>query len=555
MRKIAPVIITILLIIIVAVAGGATFLIRRNTPSDERMDSNSYFNMTDQRQVAVMIDGTISENFGKKTESRYYIEYETVTGLINKRFYWDKNDNKILYALPNEVVEIPIEDGTGNSFLEDGQLYISMELLAQYTDMTYETYEAPNRVVIQRAGVTSRLTETMADTAVRYRGGIKSEILTDTPVGTQLVVLDESFENWMQVATPDGYVGYVEKESIAAASDVTTPETGVVPEYTSITRAHKINMVWHQTTSQAANDSVGSLLASVDGANVIAPTWFIIDDTLGNLISISSPTYVAMAHERGMEVWAVLNDFDGGIASFDETLQVLSNTAARKRIIDTVMASVLACGIDGVNVDIEKVSEECAPHYLQFLRELSVSCRNNGIVLSVDNYVPKDYSAYYDRKEQGIIADYVVIMGYDEHFAGSEVAGSVASLPFVEDGIRRTLEEVPAEKVINGIPFYTRIWNTDSSGHVTSEACGMNAADSFIGSMGMEVTWNETCGQNYAELNSDTGFYQIWLEDEQSIAAKMNLIKTYELAGVASWKLGFERPTVWQVIKEYLNAE
>lgn len=551
MKKIAPVIVILLLIVLVAAAGATTFLIQRNTPTDERMDGASYFNLTDESQVAVMVDGTISEAFGTKSESRYYIDYETVTGLINKRFYWDTTNNKILYALPNEVVEMDVNDG--NSLLIDNQLYISIELLAQYTDMYYELYEAPNRVVIRSGGTTNLTTATLVDTAVRYRGGIKSEILTDVPADTQLKVLDESFENWTKVATPDGYIGYVEKESLSVAGDIETPSTGIVPEYTSISRPYKINMVWHQTTSQTANDAVGTLLTSVDGVNVIAPTWFIINDTFGNLMDISSAAYVAMAHERGMEVWAVLNDFDGGIASSDATLQVLSNTAARKHIIDTMMASVAACGIDGINVDIEKVSEACAPHYLQFLRELSVSCRNSGVVLSIDNYVPQDYSTYYDREEQGIIADYVVIMGYDEHFAGSEAAGSVASLSFVEDGIVRTLEEVSAEKIINGIPFYTRIWNTDSSGRVTSEACGMNAADAFISANGMEVTWNETCSQNYAELNSDIGLYQIWLEDEQSIAAKMSLIKNYDLAGVAAWKLGFERPGVWQVIKEYLN--
>lgn len=552
MKKIIPVIITIFLIIIIAAAGMMTFLIKKNTPSNERMDGSTYFKMSDDTQVAVMVDGTISEVFGIKSQDRYYVEYETVMKHINKRFYWDKNENKVLYALPNEVREIAIDDGTGDCIKVDDLLYISMELLAQYTDMSYETFEAPERVVIQSGGLTRTVTNTTADTAVRYRGGIKSEILTDTPTGTVLHILDTSFENWTKVATSDGYIGYVENESLGEHSDMANPVVNVLPEYTSITRPYKINMVWHQTTSQIANDAVGTLLGGVDGVNVIAPTWFIINDTQGNLINLSSASYTAMAHERGMEVWAVLNDFDGGINSNDATMQVLSNTAARKQIIQTMMDSVLAYGINGINVDIEKVSEACAPHYLQFLRELSVSCRNSGIVLSVDNYVPKEYSAYFDRKEQGIVADYVVIMGYDEHFAGSEKAGSVASLPFVEDGIQRTLQEVPAEKVINAIPFYTRIWNTDSSGRVTSEACGMNAADSFVQSMGISIAWNETCAQNYGELDTDAGLYQIWLEDEQSVEAKMNLIKNYNLAGVAAWKLGFERPGIWQVIKSYL---
>ncbi len=552
MKKKAPIVVVVFLIILVAVAGCITFLIERKTPTTDRMDSSLYYNMTDGSQVALMIDGAISETFGKKSEDRYYIDYDSVVSLINKRFYWDKNENKILYALPNEVVEIAINEENRDCFLMEEQFYLSVELLAQYTDMIYQIYENPNRVVIRCAGTTALMADVKEDTAIRYRGGIKSEILTDAAAGTQVQVLDTSFENWYQVATADGYVGYLERESITEPTSITSPQTGFLPEYTSISRDYKINMVWHQTTSQAANDAVDTLLEGVSGVNVIAPTWFIINDTMGNLLDISSASYVAKAHERGMEVWAVLNDFDGAIHSSEDTFTVLSNTEMRKEIIAKVMSSVLACGIDGINVDIEKVSEACAPHYLQFIRELSVACRNRGIVLSVDNYVPKDYSSYYDREEQGIVADYVVIMGYDEHFSGSEVAGSVASLPFVEDGIKRTLEEVPAEKVINGIPFYTRIWTTDSGGFVTSQACGMSAAEEFIHSKNMEVYWDETCGQNYSELQSETGLYQIWLEDEQSIAEKMNLIKSYNLAGVASWKLGFERPSIWQVIEEYL---
>ena len=553
MKKIIPILVTIVLIIVVAIAGVLTYIVQRNAPTKDRMDSAAYYGFTDDTQTAIVVDGTISDTFGKKTESHYYIDYDTVVSLINKRFYWNEGSASILYALPTEVREIVIEDGSGLCLLENGQLYLALEIVEQYTNITFETYTAPNRVVIRTGGESYSAVQVAKDTAVRYRGGIKSEVLTDVSAGTTLQIVDDSFENWLQVVSEDGYIGYVDKASLGESVEVTNPMTDVVHEYTSITRPYRINMVWHQTTSLIANDAVGSLLTGVTGVNVIAPTWFIINDTSGSLLDISSASYVAMAHERGMEVWAVINDFDGGIGSFDETYQVLSNTDARRRMIDGMMTSVLSCGIDGINVDIEKVSESCAPHYLQFLRELSVSCRNNGIVLSVDNYVPKDYSSYFDREEQGIIADYVVIMGYDEHYAGSEAAGSVASLPFVEDGILRTLEEVPAEKIINGIPFYTRIWNTDSTGQVTSEACSMQMADSFIASNGMSVTWSETAGQNYAELDSAVGLYQIWLEDEQSIAAKMKLIQTYNLAGVASWKLGLERSSVWPVIQEHLN--
>ena len=216
------------------------------------------------------------------------------------------------------------------------------------------------------------------------------------------------------------------------------------------------------------------------------------------------------------------------------------------------MTSVLECGADGINVDIEKVSETCAPHYLQFLRELSVQCRNNGLVMSVDNYVPT-YSAYLDRTEQGTIADYIVIMGYDEHFAGSDTAGSVASIGFVEDGIKRTLEEVPAEKLINGIPFYTRLWKLENNGKLTSEAYGMSAASEFVTTNQIETYWDSECGQYYGEMQTEEAGYQIWLEDGRSIEEKMRLIKQYELAGVAAWKLGFETEDIWGIINQYIQ--
>ena len=285
----------------------------------------------------------------------------------------------------------------------------------------------------------------------------------------------------------------------------------------------------------------------------ISPTWFTIADTDGNINSLASSQYVNYAHQSNIEVWALVRDFDGGIGSYEESYEVLSHTSKRENLVNQLIAEALQTGIDGINVDFEKISAECGEHYIQFIRELSVKCRQNGLVLSVDNYVPKTYNAHYHIEEQGKVADYVIIMGYDEHTTGSEKAGSVASLPFVKEGIEQTLQEVPKEKVINGIPFYTRLWTESNNGTLSSEVMTMDAASQYIQENGIEVYWEKETAQNYGELLTDNGTQKIWMEDETSIEEKMKLIEQYGLAGVASWKLGFERADVWNVISQYLQ--
>ena len=202
----------------------------------------------------------------------------------------------------------------------------------------------------------------------------------------------------------------------------------------------KVNMVWHQVTSTDANAYFADATANMTGVNVISPTWFYLLDTSGNIANISSADYVAQAHEKGLKVWGLIDNFTQEVS----TTETLSNTAARQNIISQLIQAATSVGMDGINVDFESLSEDVGIHFLEFLRELSIECHKNNLVLSVDNPVPEDFTSHYDRAEQGRVVDYVIIMGYDEHYVGSE-AGSVASLPWVEQGIQDTLAEVPAE--------------------------------------------------------------------------------------------------------------
>ena len=386
------------------------------------------------------------------------------------------------------------------------------------------------------------------DTVVRYQGGIKSPILSDVKAGDSMELLEE-LENWSRVLTKDGIDGYVKKEDLKASKTAEPKYQGAYEEnFTSLTRDYKINLAWHQVTSEAANGAFEPTVKDLQGVNVISPTWFSVTGTEGTISSLASAEYVEKAHKKGMEVWGLIDNFDKNVS----TLETLSKRSARTHIIEMLLSEAKRVGMDGINLDFEALTEEEAPHFIQFVRELSVMCRANNLVLSVDNPVPQ-YTSFYNRKEQGIVADYVIIMGYDEHTVGAETAGSVASLPFVEAGIVQTLKEVPKEKVINGVPFYTRLWTENNNGAVTSEVFGMDQAEKYVQEKGMEVYWNKDVSQNYGELATSEGTQKIWLEDEKSLEAKMKLIQQYELAGVAEWKLGFERADVWPVISKYLQ--
>lgn len=553
------VLVVILLIVVVAAVGVLTAAIKRRTPSDTRMDLNTYYGLEKEDDVALVLQNTVSEAKGKLMDGHVYLDYDTVSNVLGGRFYWEADSSQMLYTTPNEILTIAPESTAytvngenkdeGYKIIRqtDDKIYLALDFIQKYMKITSTVTENPNKAVIRYQWGSEKIVKAKNDTVIRYRGGIKSDILADVAKGTELTLIEE-LDNWSQVATPDGFNGYVAKEDLTASEEKDVEYDGSYKEeFTSLTRDHKINLAWHQVTSEDANAGLAQTLEGITGINVISPTWFSVTGAEGTISSLASADYVKLAHEKGLEVWGLIDNFNKDVS----TLDTLSNRTSREHLIQKLIEEAARVGLDGINVDFETLTQEEAPHFIQFIRELSISCRKNNLVLSIDP-VPQ-FTSFYNRKEQGIVADYVIIMGYDEHTDGTEKAGSVASLPFVEEGIQQTLKEVPKNKVINGVPFYTRLWFTDNAGTVTSEIMGMDQADKIVAEMGMEKYWNKEVSQNYAELATDNGLYQIWLEDEQSLDAKMQLIQKYELGGVAEWKLGFERADVWNTISQYLQ--
>ena len=564
--RINPIVIGILVIFLALAAVVSVFLIKRYSPSKEMMDKEMYFQLEEENDLAIIMQNTRLEELGIVLDGRPYVSTEVVKDHLNARFYWDSAENLYIYTTPTEMITAHVGenqyyiDKQANATdyqivkVEDGIAYVALEYVQKYTAMDYKYMEEPNRVHITNEYGEMKVVEAKKKGDVRYRAGVKSPILTKVNKGDLMYVLDEGenpIEKWTRVRTEDGYIGYITDKKLREESSITTTTDFVEPVYSNLTKDYTINLSWHQVTNKEANNQVLEKLADAKGLTTISPTWFFIRDNEGNIQSIATQSYVDYCHQNGVEVWGLVENMTYG-NDIDIT-SILNKTSSRQNLATQLIAQAIQFDLDGINVDIEALPAAAGEGFIEFIRELSIMCRRNNIILSVDNYVPMAYNQNYNRKEQGIVADYVIIMGYDEHYAGSEEAGSVASIGYVRNGIEKTLEEVPAEKVINAVPFYTRLWHIDNNDNLTSSALGMNAAAKTLKNHNITPEWDEETAQYYGEFNTADGFYQVWLEEETSIEEKAKLMKEYSLAGIASWRLGYEKDEIWDVILKYVN--
>lgn len=571
MKRVIPALIAIVLIILIAGIALGGKLIEKYSYSDEMDNLEEYFGITDPNQVPILYRGEKLETKLLNKDGQLYLDLDSVHELLNERFYWDNRENWLLYATPTAKMvnqigassytvtngmgyesEIEGEDlGYPISFTEgegdSAVLYVALEYVHKFTNFTYEVYEDPKRVIFKTENRDYSQVFVTKDSAVRHRGGVKSPILKKVAEGDELILLEE-MEDWSKVETKDGFIGYIEKKhygDVKSAVEQITPNYAE-PEYTSLTSDSKISLGWHVVAATAGNDTIYEALQYQKGLDVISPTWFKLTDDAGNISSFATANYVNIAHNMGLKVWAVIDDFTNPVDDYE----VLSYTSKRERIIESLITEARNSGIDGINVDFEKVSNEAGPHYVEFLRELSIECRANNLVLSVDDYVPYNFNSQYNIPAQGEVADYVIIMGYDEHYHGSGDPGSVASIDYVKHGITETLKTVPPKKVINALPLYTIQWRTTGTTVTDDYVTMVNQAD-MVSRLGGSYVWDETTCQNYLETDIGGTKYQVWLEDAESIQVKLNVMKANEIGGVAVWRLGYEDPAIWNVISAY----
>ena len=535
--------------------------------SSEQYDLNEYFKLTSGDDVAIILGDERLEDRALYKDNHVYVTLDTVSSLFTKRFYYNENEHNLLYSTASDIYRVDL-DSLERSYkygenvnsvdyvpavLKGEDVYVALDYVRLFADFEYTFYAEPNRVEIYNKWETYKEATLKKDTNIRYQGGVKSAILTPISEGTKVHVL-EQMENWTKIRTEDGYAGYVENDKLIDLKDATkTPVTGAynpADDYQSVSDLEKVSLAWHQIGFTDDGTNLNTVLLENANINVVSPTWFYLKTEDGTFDNFASAQYVTNAHNKGYKVWGLLEDMTNEVDEY----ALFSSTASRTTLISNLITATINVGADGINVDCEKIGKQTGPHFVQFLRELSIEAHKNGLVLSCDNYVQNQGNLYYNLNEQGIVCDYVVIMGYDEHWAGSE-PGSVASIGFVEKGIQSSLEAgVPASKLINGVPFYTRIWKTEGANQ-SSEAVGMDTVQEWMNNRGLKPTWDDECCQNYVKYEDGTAVYQIWIEDKDSLDAKMSVMSNNNIAGVAVWKLGFENSQAWEAINSYYSGQ
>lgn len=543
--------------VILIVVMAAMFMIVRYTPTKEKMNGYVFFNLDKSTdKTMVIIDGKQYSDTGVVTDGRHYLPQEFVADNINAGFYYDKESQAVLYSDSSYMYTYMsgknvYTDDTGKTYNTDypvvidinGECFIAWEYIAEHTDCEYAYGSEPERINISIERENKQCVTVKKKSAVRYRGGIKSPVLEYVQKGDRLVYEDD-LDDWIKVTTATGYTGYIKKTEASDTFEYIREEKNYETHNYNM-KDDKVTLAWFQVSGVAGNSGIDNNIATASGVNVLAPTWYSVTDSSGSMSCYASAGLVNKMHQRGTDVWALVSDFDTNV----DFAALYSSKKARTNMVNTLINDAEKYGFDGINLDFENIKSAYAKDYLQFVRELSIACERKGLVLSTDNYKPEAYNRCYNLKEQSRFVDYVIVMAYDEHYAGTD-AGSVASLSFVKEAVEDTVQLVGKEHVIAGIPFYTRIWTT-TDGNTTSRAVGMQAAVDQLNSDGQVALWNDDCGQYVASYTVGNSTRQIWFEEEKSIEAKMQIIQENNVAGVAGWKLGLEKSSVWSVISKY----
>lgn len=564
-RKLMMAAIAVILILVIGGVTAGKVLIDKYSYSKERADLDEYFRVSGEAAAIILQDEQVEEQALVRNGICYF-DLPTIHRYLNEVFYVDRAENLLLYTDAVNTTSANIGEsvysdsesvqdmGYPISFMEHDTVYVAAEYVKKFTNFSYEIFERHVQVYTQWTDRKSA--EVKKKSAVRVRGGIKSPILRDIEAGETVEIL-ESMENWSKVKTSDSMIGYVENkylvnEAVAAETPVTDY---VAPEYVGLPMDGKVSLGFHAIGGVGGNSTLYEMASGSKGMNVIAPTWFSLIDEEGNFRNFGTADYVENAHKMGLQVWGVLDNFNyrNETGAAVNEYVVLSSTTKRRKLVEGITAAAVNLGLDGVNIDFEQVASESGVHYVQFLRELSVACRMNHLVLSIDNYVPFHFNEHYRLDIQGQIADYVLIMGYDEHWHGSGNPGSVASIDYVTNGIMKTVSETPAEKVINALPLYTIVWTTNGT-TVTDEYLTVVNTPAFLKQVSAEPVWDETTCQNYLEWNSAGGLKQVWLEDAESIKVKLNVMNSNNIGGVAVWRLGYGTPAIWELINAYSSS-
>lgn len=569
MKRIIPVLIALILFVLVGYFAFGQAFMEKYSYSEELADMDDYFGTVglamsgEDGKLAIILQDEKLQKYAYVIGGQVYFDMGLVKELLTDGFYYDEREALLINTGANESIETHVgsksySDGQGEHaldypacLLQGETMYLAAEYLKKFANFEYQVFDRHLQLRTEWGVLETMKTDKA--TQLRVKGGIKSPILKELSEG-ETVILLEKMESWSKVKTSDSLIGYVENKRLTGLSTEVEAAVETVKEgqYIFAEKTEKVCLGWHAIGGVGGNDTLEEMAAEGQGMNVIAPTWFSFTDNEGNYRSFASDSYVNRAHAKGLKVWGVWDDFNyrNETGTDISTYEIFSCTPGRRALISRMIDTALSVGMDGINLDFEKITADAGPHFVQFLKELSIACRANALVLSVDNYMPNAGNTYYRLDVQGKVCDYVILMGYDEHWHGSSNPGSVASIGFITDGIEKTVSQVDAAKVINAVPFYTILWKTEGAEVSDSYITVNNTAD-FLTRTGRTPEWDEVTCQNYLEWESGSATYQVWLEDEESLKTRLNVMSAHKLGGVAVWRLGYGTPEMWNLLKMY----
>ncbi|MDR7856446.1 glycosyl hydrolase family 18 protein [Tissierella sp.] len=549
-------IIAILLMVIIAGGlGGYIYYKMSITPSQEVIAySDDLYLIVEEQEVededAVLFNNDIL--FFSLPTIEYFIDNDIFYDNLEETLIITNSEEVTRYKVDNSVASINNKEYfiTNSIKIFNNKLYVPLDLILTNYDLNIDFFEETNAVVLDFNDIYYLKGEIITEgAAIRTDLNIKSPILTNNlPIGSSLNIYAE-YEFWYKVRTIDGIPGFIEKKYLKINHTKDLFKVEMPKEDISMNvNKKKLNLTWDYTYRKVQNTDG---IREIPGINVISPTWFSIVDIEGNILDKGNAEYVKKYKDIGYEIWPLINnDFDP-----DLTHELLEKSSAREKLIIDILKIYNQYGFQGINIDFENVHLKTKDLLTQFVRELYPIFKEAGMTVSMDvtgMSTSENWSLSYDRARLSKAVDYMMLMAYDQHWASSPTAGSVAQYSWVEKSIQGVLKYIPNEKLVLGVPFYTRLW-LEKDGKVASQALSMETANKFIFENEINLVWEEESLQYYGQIEKGDTLYKIWLEDAKSLEMKTSLVHKYGLAGIASWRKGFETADVWSSISSVLD--
>lgn len=522
----------------------------------------------------IFSDGAMLPNSAIGSKESLKLPLDAIKDIIDPSIVYEDQSQSVIITTQDKVVRLKTSQLTAQinekpfslrfPVEKQGELvYVPIEPLKDLYRFDIVESEETGAVFLRKAGAViswgTIVQEPKNEAKLRFlRSGpsIKAGIYADVQPGSKVMIWGEENE-WYQIQLQNGYIGYMRKTDVVLDKPETIPVPQLKPNFVPWKPlGGKINLTWQQVYNKNPDTSK---IDPMPGLNVISPQWFQLSDGDGNLKQMADASFMKWARTQNLQVWALFsNGFDP-----KRTTEALSTYDKRMKMAKQLVSYAQMYGIQGINIDFENVYLKDKANMVQFVREMTPLLHEQGLVVSIDVTVKdgsENYSLFLDRRALGEVVDYMMVMTYDEHWGSSPKAGSVASLPWVEKGMVQIMKEddVPASKLLLGVPYYTRIWTEqtkDGKTSVTSKAVSMDVIQKLIKEKKLTPTFDQDSGQNYVQYNEDNNTVKIWIEDEVSMKSRIELVKKYDLAGVASWSRSFEKPEIWTLIKDILEKK